>query len=207
MPLIRKDPTGPTEPPRGDLLTDLVSGNADARWAAARALAALAHQAPALGRALATETDLRVRETILTGLSRAATPEAVAAVLPHLRADDAQLRSGALAALQAMPEAVQPHLAALLADADPDVRLMACEIARSLSSDAATPLLCDLLDRETHLNVCAAAVEVLAEVGGAAALPALARCAVRFAEAPFLTFAIRAATARIGAAPSAGLPA
>jgi HEAT repeat protein len=205
MPLIRKDPAAPAAPTQGDdPRTTLALGTAEQRWAAARALAGSADGLSALGQALATETDPRVREAMLTGLARAASPEAVAALLPYLRAEDAQLRTGALDALRAMPTAIAPHLAALLDDADADVRLLACEIARGLSSQAATPLLCDLLDRETEPNVCAAAVEVLAEVGGATALPALARCAARFAGSPFLIFAIRAATARIGPAPSGG---
>jgi HEAT repeat protein len=203
MPLVRKGPTGPAEPPRGaDPLTALTQGTADERRLAARTLATQPDSAPALGAALASEADPRVREAILTGLTRIASPEAVAAVLPHLRAQDSRLRIEALDALRAMPEAVRPHLATLLADPDPDVRLLSCEIARGLSLQQATPLLCDLLDRETEPNVCAAAVEVLAEVGAASALPALTRCAERFAHDPFLTFAIRAARARIGAAPS-----
>ena len=43
------------------------------------------------------------------------------------------------------------------------------------------------------------AVEVLAEVGGAEALPALARCAERFRGTPFLEFSIKVAADRIRA--------
>ena len=70
--------------------------------------------------------------------------------------------------------------AALLADPDADIRLLTCELARALPATEATPLLCALLDRDAEPNVCAAAVDVLAEVGGPEALPALARCAERF---------------------------
>ena len=38
---------------------------------------------------------------------------------------------------------------------------------------------------------------MLAEIGGADALPALARCADRFADEPFLAFAIKVAAERI----------
>ena len=41
-------------------------------------------------------------------------------------------------------------------------------------------LLCALLSSETEANVCAAAIDVLAEVGGPEALPVLAACAERF---------------------------
>jgi HEAT repeat protein len=86
----------------------------------------------------------------------------------------------------------------LLSDADPDIRLLVCEIARRLPQDQATALLCRLLERESTANVCAAAVDVLAETGDAAALPALARCAARFQDNAFLVFAIKVATTRIG---------
>ena len=44
---------------------------------------------------------------------------------------------------------------------------------------------------------CAAVVEVLAEIGGAEALPALAQCAERFDATPFLAFTIKIAMDRI----------
>ena len=88
----------------------------------------------------------------------------------------------------------------LLADPDSDVRLLSCELVRGLPEGEANRLLCDLLERETEKNVCAAAVEVLAEIGRPEALPALARCAERFAGDPFLAFGIKVATDRIGAA-------
>ena len=92
-------------------------------------------------------------------------------MVPHLRSDDANLRTGALDALRAMPQACRPHLPALLADSDADVRLLSCELARGLPDEEANRLLCDLLERETEKNVCAAAIEVLAEIGRPEALP------------------------------------
>ena len=73
--------------------------------------------------------------------------------------------------LRAMPEACRPHLPALLADTDADVRLLSCELVRGLPDEEANRLLCDLLERETEKNVCAAAIEVLAEIGRPEALP------------------------------------
>ena len=57
------------------------------------------------------------------------------------------------------------HDRAALADGDPDVRILATELARNMPAADATHLLCGLLEHEQHPNVCAAAVEVLAEVG------------------------------------------
>jgi HEAT repeat protein len=197
MPLIRKPPgTSPTAPPPAT--GDLGSASPEARWAAARALATPA-DIPALAAALREERDPRVREAILTSLGRIGGAAAAEAVVPHIRSDDAGLRTAALDALHAMPEAMASSLAGLLDDADPDVRLLACDLLRALPGVTPTRLLCDLLERESEPNVCAAAIEVLAEVGGPDALPTLARCAERYAALPFLAFSIRVAIERIGA--------
>jgi HEAT repeat protein len=164
---------------------------------AVRAAAERPDGAALLASALEGESDPRVREAIFTGLARIGSAESAAAVLPCLRSDEAGLRTGALDALRAMPDAARAHLSTLLADPDPDVRLLSCELTRGLTDSEANRLLCDLLDRETEKNVCAAALEVLAEIGNADALPALERCAGRFASDPFIAFSIKVATDRI----------
>jgi hypothetical protein len=196
MPLIRR-PSPPSEPSAA-APASLVEGTSDQRWAAVRAAAAQPGGVALLAAALAQERDPRVLEAIFTGLARAATAESAAAVLPLIRSEDASLRAGALDALRAMPEASRPHVPRLLADSDADVRLLSCELVRGLPEGDANRLLCDLLDRETERNVAAAAVEVLAEIGRSEALPALARCAERFAGDAFLAFSVKVAIDRIG---------
>jgi len=201
MPLVRKTAPEPAGLPRGtrlDALKALTEGGADQRWMAARALGDMPDEVEALGRALATEADGRVREAIFNSLVGVGGSGGVAAILQYLRSDDASLRTGALDALKAMPLAAAPRLAELLGDPDPDIRLLACEVVRELPGAQATPLLCGLLEDEEQVNVCGAAVEVLAEIGGPEALPVLTRCAARFADEPFLLFAISAAASRIG---------
>jgi len=196
MPLIRR-PSPPSEPAAA-APASLTEGTSDQRWAAVRATAGQPDGVPLLAAALAREGDPRVREAIFTGLARAATAESAAAVVPYIRSEEASLRAAALDALRAMPEASRPHIARLLADPDSDVRLLSCEIVRGLPEGEANRLLCDLLDRETEKNVAAAAIEVLAEIGRPEALPALARCAERFAGDSFLAFSIKVAIDRIG---------
>jgi len=199
MPLIRRDPPPPAPPPLdSDLLATLADGSAEARFTAARALAGRRDAALALGAALQTEADGRVREAIFGSLVRTGGDEAVKALLPYLRAEDAGLRGGAINALSEIA-AVASYLDALLSDADPDVRLLSCELVRRLPPSEATRLLCGLLDRETEANVCTAAAEVLAEVGEPNAEGTLQRCAARFSEHPFLSFAFKAAIARLSA--------
>jgi HEAT repeat protein len=200
MPLIRKSSDQPPLPGRDDrdLFGLLVTGTADQRWAAARSVAALPGGVDALAAALATESDARVRSAMFTGMARLGSSASVDAIIPYLRSDDANMRTGALDALRSMPDAVLTRLPALLSDPEADVRLLSCDIVRCLPSAEATPLLCDLLDRESEPNVCAAAVDVLAEIGGPRAVPALRHCADRFPQEAFLGFAIKMALQRVG---------
>jgi len=195
MPLVRR-PHAPAEAPA--VPHSLTEGTAEQRWSAVRAAAERPDGVPRLAAALAQESDPRVREAIFNGLARAATAESAAAVVPYVRSEDAALRTAALDALRAMPAASGPHLPGLLADPDPDVRLLSCELLRNMPESDANRLLIGLLDRETEKNVAAAAIEVLAEIGRSEALPVLARAAQRFADDPFLAFSIKLAADRIG---------
>ena len=205
MPLIRKEPSGPEgEPaPSDDLLT---RGDAQQRWSAARAMPGDAAGVDALSAALLNETDARVREAILTRLAAADTPAAVDAVLPHLRSDDAGLRTGALDSLRLMRTAVAPRLRALLHDPDRDVRILACELLRQVAPAEASGLLAEVLMNEPDPNVCAAVVETMAEIGGPGDVAALTRCAERFPDEAFLGYAIQHTLERIsaGASPPRG---
>ena len=201
MPLVKRDSRGSA--PGGVSTANpptLDSSDAECRWAAARALDGHAKALPALSAALARETVPRVRGAIMTALMRIGDPASVEAILPYLRSQDAGLRAAAIEALQAMPSAIAPFIAPLFSDTDSDVRLLATELARNIKASEATPLLCDLIEREEHPNVCAAAIDVLTEVGTPEALPALEKCAARFAATPFLPFAVSVAIARISGA-------
>ena len=201
MPLVRKPAsTAPPSPStNADPLTGLRSTNPDERWTAARAAVDVVGAAPALGAALRVETDARVREAIFTSLTRIGGADGASQLLPLLRSNDAALRTGALDALRLSVVATRVLLPALLRDPDVDVRILSCELARALPSEEATLQLCSLLTAEPEVNVCAAAIEVLAEVGSPEALPAIAQCGQRFPKAPFLSFAIQVATDRINA--------
>lgn len=200
MPLVKGKSARPVgEAPGLDQIETAISGGTvDERWTAARAVADLPSGLDVLSRALAAETASRVREAIFTGLARIGSPASAAVVAPYLKSDDPEVRTGALDALRAMPEATAPHIPGLLKDNDPDVRLLACELVRNQSADAANAMLSSLLTMDPEANVCAAAVEVLAEIGDARAVPALQKCAARFSADPFLAFAIGLAVDRIG---------
>ena len=198
MPLIRRSPEPNSSGGGQDLRAALSSEDAQARWGAARA--ATAADLPLLGEALRRESDGRVREAIFTALARIG-GDSLDIVLPYLHSDDAALRTQALDVLLALPQAVRPRLAEILVDSDADARVLACELARDLPQSEAEALLVALIEREAEVNVCAAAVEVLSDVGGPGAVPALERCAARFASEPFLRFATAVAIERLSGAP------
>jgi HEAT repeat protein len=200
MPLVRGGSKGAAGTDSKSPRAALDSPDIESRWTAARALAGQAEAVPALAAALGRETVPRVREAIMTALMRIGDAASVEAILPYLRSQDAGLRAAAIEALQAMPAAIAPFVAPLFEDPDSDVRLLATELARNMRASEATRLLCDLIEREQHPNVCAAAIDVLTEVGTPEALPALERCAARFATTPFLPFAVAVAIARLSGA-------
>jgi HEAT repeat protein len=206
MPFVKRgDGAGPRPEQSGEPASHdagLRSADAESRWRAARALAENAGAVPALADALAAETVPRVRQAIMTALIRIGDEASVQALLPYLGSQDAGQRAAAIEALQALPEAVAPFMPALLGDGDSDIRLLAAELARNMPAPQATRLLSELIECEPHPNVCAAAIDVLAEVGTRDAVPALRGCAQRFAATPFLPFAISAAIARITGAES-----
>jgi HEAT repeat protein len=203
MPFVKRSVTvPPTESRRPDdgfasHIAALSSPNAETRWNAARALGGRTDAVPALATALGAEQVARVREAIMTALMRVGDEASVITLLPYLRSQDAAQRGASIEALQALPEAILPFMATLFADSDSDVRLLATELARNIPGVTATQILCRLLQDEQHPNVCAAAIDVLAEVGTRDAVPALQACAERFAGTPFLPFAVSIAVARI----------
>jgi HEAT repeat protein len=205
MPFVKREPAT-TQPPSGRapdvaaLIEALHSPDVDTRWNAARSIGVGTELVPALAAALDAEQVPRVREAIMTALIRVGNDDAIAAVLPDLRSADAARRAAAIELLQALPDAVAPFVTALFGDADADVRILAVEVVREMPAREATRLLCDLLADEPHPNVCAAAIDVLAEVGTREALPVLEACGRRFASVPFLPFAVATAIARISGA-------
>jgi HEAT repeat protein len=197
MPLVKRGNADEASPPAVEstdaLAVELRHSDPERRWSAARRLGDRPGAAEPLAAALPGETESRVVEAIFTSLARRGGGESAPHLFPLLRSEDAALRNGAIEALGTMPDALAGHLEELLHDLDSDVRIFAVELTRKMPATTAAVSLCRLLDRETHPNVCAAAVDVLAEIGSRDAIPHLERCRDRFAGQPFLSFAIATA--------------
>jgi HEAT repeat protein len=152
--------------------------------------------APLLAR-LQRETDVSVREVILTALMRIADPAAIAGLVSCLRSEDANLRNEAIEALKSLPVAVAPIMRGLLVDQDPDVRIFAINILESLRHPDVEAWLIEVIEREPLVNVCGTAVDLLSEVGSHACHDALERLKARFAAEPYIQFAATLALKRI----------
>jgi len=204
MPLIRSTnnlvefPGEPTaEIDIGSLRDDLSSDDVAVRRAAVRMAGRSGAMAILAGR-LEAEDDRGVRELILTTLVRNGGVAAARSILDLLRSDDAGLRNAAIETLQEMGEAVTPLIEELLADPDSDVRIFAMNILISLNSPRVPEIALKVIASDPHVNVCAAAVDVLAEAGRPEMAGALRDVANHFPDQPFLAFSVRAALKRIG---------
>lgn len=194
----------PTSPPSGQRSNvaakgtpSLASSQATDRRAAVYAMADLPGSIAVMAQLLHTETDLSVREALMHVLAKDASVLAVDALTQCLRSEDAALRNQALDFLKGMPAAVEPFMDTLLRDPDSDVRILAVNMLDALPNKAAQAWLIELLEREKHINVCTAVVDVLAEIGTEEALPALLALKDRFPSEPFLKFAVDLTVRRI----------
>jgi hypothetical protein len=85
----------------------------------------------------------------------------------------------------------------LLADSDPDVRIFVVNILNSERHPDVERWLIEVIERDTHVNVCATAVDLLCEVGTEAAIDPLLHLKARFAREPYIQFAVDLALKRI----------
>ena len=158
------------------------------RWAARDLLSYPQASASLLAR-LQVEQDRSVREIIFTTLTRLGDAIAVTGMVECLRSDDAQMRNEAIEAMKELPAAVAPIMNTLLNDADSDVRIMAVNVLESLCHPQVEQWLIDVIENDPFVNVCGTAVDLLGEVGSAAAHGALQRLKQRFAAEPYIQFA------------------
>lgn len=180
------------------LLSDLAAAESGIRRNAVRALVNHPEAAMALCDRLEVESSPSVRAVLFTTLIHLQTPPVAARLAELLRSDDVPLRNAAIEALQDMPDAIAPHLQILLADSDSDVRIFAVNILAALRHAQAPEWLAAVIRSDDHVNVCAAALDGLAEIGGPEALPDLQALRLRFAGNAFMDFAIVTAMGRIG---------
>ena len=205
MPLIRSTFTpgaipAPSDPPHW--LALLQGANSAQRREAAIALGQLPDYSTALIACLDQETDPVVSEAVIGALAMQGDAEAVNALLDCLRSEEAGLRNDAIEALKSAGSAHPQLIQAALSDSDSDVRILTCGILQALPVPQVESWLIELLEQESHVNVCACAIDLLCEIGTAQSMDVLEQCRERFAGEDYLVFAIDLALTRLSVEPA-----
>ncbi len=126
-----------------------------------------------------------------------ATPAVVEGLLPLLACEQAVIRIGVIEVLQQIPDLVGPHVAVLLGNDSPDVRIFTINILESLRHPGVVSWLIGVLQTDPHVNVCATAIDLLGEVGDHSAIAALRAVKARFPNEPFIQFSADVALGQI----------
>jgi hypothetical protein len=145
---------------------------------------------------LADEPNLSVRSIIPDRVDRQQVAGVVDGLLPLLRSEDANLRNGAIEALQQMPMRVAPRVEAMLADADSDVRILPSDVLRPAAPHGAG-VAAPCRDHDPHVTSAPEPSMLSPRVGEPSAIPALEALVDRFPNVAFIQFAVDAAVRRI----------
>ncbi|WP_169732853.1 HEAT repeat domain-containing protein [Azospirillum halopraeferens] len=167
------------------------------RRAAAWAARVYADGVDIISHGLAVEKDPAVAEAMILNLVAIGGPKAAAVLAPLLRSQDATRRFAAAEALRDIGPDALPFFDVLIRDRDPQVRIMAAEVARGQLGGAAAQTLERLLSDEEHINVACAFIDVLAEIGSVETADVLRGYAARLPGSAYVRFTVDAALARL----------
>jgi HEAT repeat protein len=203
MGLVRKPAAADLEeiaaerPSTETLLQQVGDADPELRREAALGLVGVAEAVPALLSRVGVETEVRVRDAVLTTLAAHDTPAVAAGLAVHLASDEAGLRTAVAEALAAMPGSALDLMPDLVAAPDHDVRVMTAMILADLPHPGAKTWLLRLIAEDPHPNVVTGAIDALLPLADAGDAPALEAAALRFPQDPFLSFTVRAALPRL----------
>jgi HEAT repeat protein len=187
----------PQTPAREVLEQQLTGPDPEGRRAAARELDGCAAAVPALLERLGVEPERIVWDAILTTLVGHDTPAVAAGLAAHLASEDAGLRSAVADALALMPESVPTLMPGLLADPDPDIRIMTAMVLANLQHAEAEAWLITMIRDDPHANVVTAAIDALLPSARAEHATLLREAMQRLPGDPFLRFVVESVLARL----------
>lgn len=202
MPLM-KNPTPTPAPLVQDyslLLAALDDATPVVRSQAALALSEHPRAAAALLARLHVEDNAAVRSAIVAALACIGNADAVAGLARCLGGEDVWLRNAAIEVLRSLPEHVAPLMGHLLTDADRDVRILALGVLDDLRHPDAERWLLHVIECDADVNVCSAALDVLAQMATPLARVPVTALLQRFAAEPYVQFAGALVLRRIEAA-------
>ena len=148
-----------------------------------------------LGSLLHQEDVKDVREAIFSALINIKDKIAIEYLIGSLRSGDADLRNQAIDALKEANEIEIVH--DLLKDPDPDIRIFAINILESSKHPETEEWLVNIITTDNHVNVCATAADLLAEIGTEYSLDALYTLKERFIHEPYIQFVTNLVIERI----------
>jgi HEAT repeat protein len=172
------------------LLVQLVQGDPEARRRAALDLADVPEAIPALVQRVGVELDPTVRDAICSQLVRHDRPEVVDGLIEHLASDDAGLRNAVAVVLSQTLRSTVRRMPDLLADPDPDVRILTVAVLGALRAVEVKRWLAHIVATDPHPNVVSAAIGELAPIAGDCCGPALRSARQRFPNDPYIAFAV-----------------
>lgn len=146
---------------------------------------------------LSHETSFEVREALLYSLQRIGTAKVVEGLLPLLSSEEASLRNSVIEILQEIPHEMENHIIELLNNPDSDIRIFAIDILQQLRHEKAPTWLLSVLKDEEHINVVAAAIDKLAEIGTPEMIATIKVVNAKFEGEAYLQFACATAIERI----------
>jgi HEAT repeat protein len=166
--------------------------------------AARAGDAPKLAEILAGGHGL-AREAALTSLARLGGEASIAALIEFIGAEDVSLRNAVIETLSSLGAPAIAFIEPVLSDADPNLRIYALGVLENIDDPRAAALALRVALGDPHVNVCAAAADVLARRGTLEMTAALQTVPPRFPGHPFIRFAVRAALQKMGQAADGAL--
>lgn len=203
MPLVKAPVlpanNAPVFPDRSAVVAALDSHDPAVRRSAAWAARIYPDGAEIIGDGLELEKDPAVAEAMILNLVAIGGPKAATVLAPLLRSEDPARRFAAAEALRDIGPDALPFFDILVRDGDPQVRIMAAEVARGQLGGAAAQTLERLLPDVEHVNVACAFIDVLAEIGSTETVRVLRRFLAQHADDPYIRFTVDAALARLPA--------
>jgi HEAT repeat protein len=205
----------PLRKPPVEVLDGIPSGEVRSRRPLSEGLAALAADDPEVRRRavleladepealshlierVGVEPDLMVREALCTYLARHDLPEVVDGLVEHLASDDAALRTAIAAVLQQTRTSTAARMPQLLADPDPDVRILTVMVLAGLRTPQVEDWLTSLVEQDPDPRVAAAAIGELVSLTGLRCVDALNAARARFPDDPFISFVVSSALAAL----------